>query len=270
MLELNKFTYELGGRAILQDIGFRLSSGAYLSIIGPNGAGKSTLLKCLLRLHEAGRQTGKIMLEGRELESYKQRELARLIAYVPQAGGWIPPYTVEEFLRLSRYPYSAFSNSLQAGDRAAVRRALALTDMEDFAGRLLVELSGGERQKAYLAAALAQESKIMLLDEPTSFLDPKHAADLSALLKKLNREEGLGMLVVTHDLNQPLDAGGDVLVLRAGRQIFFGGVESLVSGNILEETYNHPFSRFKHPETGRPVILAESVPCPAPASGGRS
>lgn len=257
MLEFDKFSYALGGRNILEYVDFRLSSGGYLSIIGPNGAGKSTLLKCLMRLHEDGRTGGEIRLDERPLFSYKQRDLARLIAYVPQAGGWIPPYTVEEFLRLSRYPYSSFSSSWQKNDLAAVERALELTGMGPFSARLLSELSGGERQKAYLAAALAQESKIMLLDEPTSFLDPKHAADLAALLKKLNRGQNLTMLVVTHDLNQPLDAGGMVLVLRKGRQLFFGSAESMMSGNILEDTYSHRFSRFKHPVTGRPVILPE-------------
>lgn len=264
MLQLRNFSYVCNGKTILEDIGFSLSSGAYLSIIGPNGAGKSTLLKSLLRLHEDGEYGGSILLEGRELAAYSQRELARIIAYVPQAGGWVPPYTVEEFLKLSRYPYSSLGSlgsPLGGGwreeDRAAVRRALCLTGTEGFAGRLLSELSGGERQRAFIAAALAQESRIMLLDEPTAFLDPKHAADLAALFKKLNHGEGLTMLVVTHDLNQPLDAGGQVLVLRRGRQLFFGPAGSLMEPGILEETYKHRFTRFHHPQTGRPVILPE-------------
>ena len=265
MLKVTNFSYSFSEKPVLENLSFELPPGGHISVIGPNGAGKSTLLKCLLRLHEQGRQEGEIELKGRVLSSYKQQELARIISYVPQAGGWIPPYTVEEFLRLSRYPYSAppFSRGFSGSPAGwqmgtgAIERALALTGMNALAGRLLHELSGGERQKAYLAAALAQESEIMLLDEPTAFLDPKHAADLTALLKKLGREEKLAMLMVTHDLNQALDMGGKALVLRRGGQIFFGPVESLMDAGILEETYNHRFSRFRHPETGRPLIMAE-------------
>lgn len=264
MLQFHQFSYSLGGNNVLENINFSLPAGAYLSIIGPNGAGKSTLLKCLLRLNDDGLTEGEIRLKGRELSSHKQMELARLLAYVPQAGGWIPPYTVNEFLLLSRYPYSSLSSAWKKSDLAAVERALALTGMNGFAGRLLAELSGGERQKAYLAAALAQGSEILLLDEPTSFLDPKHAAELSALLKRLNREEGLGMLTVSHDLNQVLEAGGSVLALRGGRQLFFGEAMSLMDGHILENTYRHRFSRFRHPESGRPVVMPEPWPEPEP------
>lgn len=261
MLKLHNFSYSFGKKPVLESLSFELAAGGHVSVIGPNGAGKSTLLKCLMRLHEQGAQSGEAELKKRPLSSYKQRELARLISYVPQAGGWIPPYTVEEFLRLSRYPYSNQISASEAAsqlDMSAIKRALALTSMEKFAGRLLQELSGGERQKAYLAAALAQGGEIMLLDEPTAFLDPKHAADLTALLQKLGREKKLAMLMVTHDLNQALDMGGKVLVLRRGRQIFFGPAERLMEPGILEDTYNHRFSRFMHPDNGRPIIMAEA------------
>lgn len=259
MLELKNFSYAFGENPVLRGISLKLAEGGYLSIIGPNGAGKSTLLKCILRLHEQGRKQGGILVGGIDISEYKQRELARMVAYVPQAGGWIPPYTVEEFLRLSRYPYSSLPGALNSHDEEAVERALALTGMSPFAKRLLQRLSGGERQKAYLAAALAQESAIMLLDEPTSFLDPRHSAELNALLRKLRHEEKLTMLTVTHDLNHPLDMGGEVLVLRGGRQLFYGPATELMNEGILENAYQHRFSRFRHPHGGQPVIMAEQI-----------
>jgi len=179
------------------------------------------------------------------------------LGYVPQAGGWIPPFTVEELLRLSRYPYASLTGGLSAADLLAVRKALELTELTGLARRSLRSLSGGERQRAFLAAALAQETPMLLLDEPASFLDPRHAADLNALLKKLHQEQGLSLFTVTHDLNHPLDAGGLVLVLREGRQLFFGPSELLLQNGVLEEAYQHRFTYFAHPKSGRPAILAD-------------
>jgi iron complex transport system ATP-binding protein len=210
-----------------------------------------------LRLHEKGRSTGGIRVKGRDIAAYSQRELARVISYVPQAGGWIPPFTVEEFLRLSRYPHGSSGSSAREAARRATDKALVMTGTEALAGRSLKTLSGGERQKVYLAAALAQEAELMLLDEPASFLDPGHAADLSGLLRFLNQEQGLSMITVTHDLNHPLSAGGEALVLRGGRQIFFGPVTDLLHGGVLEKAYHHEFIYVQHPRTGRPVVLAD-------------
>ena len=257
MLRVRDFSFAFNGRPALQGLDFSLPQAGCLSVIGPNGAGKSTLLKCLLRLHEQGRSSGEIRVKGRELAAYGQRELARVISYVPQAGGWIPPFTVEGFLRLSRYSYG-FSGPVarEAAGRAAAG-AMSVTGTESLADRSLKSLSGGERQKVYLAAALAQEAELMLLDEPAAFLDPRHAAELHGLLRSLNRDQGLSMVTVTHDLNHPLSAGGDVLVLREGRQLFFGPVADMLPSGVLEKAYHHEFSYVQHPRTGRPVVLAD-------------
>ena len=257
MLRVRDFSFSFNGAAVLQGLDFALPQGGCLSVIGPNGAGKSTLLKCLLRLHERGRSSGEIRVRDRDVTSYGRRELARIISYVPQAGGWIPPFTVEEFLRLSRYPYGFSGSAAREAACRAVAGALAATGMEGLAGRSLHTLSGGERQRAYLAAALAQEAELLLLDEPASFLDPKHAAEMHALLRRLNRDQGLAMITVTHDLNYPLSAGGDVLVLREGRQLFFGPAADLLPSGVLEEAYQHAFSYVRHPRTGRPAVLVD-------------
>ncbi len=257
MLALRGFSFAVSGTAILDGLDFSLEKGGYLSVIGPNGAGKSTLLKCLMRLHETGESAGSAFIKGRNLDSFSQRELARDVAYVPQAGGRIPPFTVREFLRLSRYPYASRKEALGARDTEAVDNALRLANVADFAERRLDELSGGERQRAYLAAALAQEADLMLLDEPASFLDPKHAAEMNRLLKTLNRERGLTMVTVTHDLNHPLDAGGKILVLRRGAQVFFGPAATLERQGILEDAFAHTFTYLRHPASGRPLVLPD-------------
>jgi iron complex transport system ATP-binding protein len=257
ILSLRDVSFSADGAVILDGITFSLQRGGYLSIIGPNGAGKSTLLKCLMRLHENGRTTGAISLNGRALASFSQKELARNMAYVPQAGGRIPPFTVREFLYLSRYPYAARKEAAQ--DAGAVDEALRLTGLSDLASRRLDTLSGGERQRACLAAALAQEAGLLLLDEPASFLDPRHAAELHRLLKMLNREQGLTLITVTHDLNHPPDAGGEILVLRRGRQTFYGSADALEHEGVLEEAFAHTFTYVRHPATGRPVVLPDQA-----------
>ena len=257
MLRIENLSFSFGRVKVLHNIAFGLEAGDYLSIIGPNGAGKSTLLKCLLRLHDQGQASGGIYVKGQPLSGYNQKELARLVSYVPQAGGWIPPFTVRELLRLSRYPYASSTSGLNARDYQAIDRALELTGLGDMTERYLKTLSGGQRQKAYLAAALAQETEIMLLDEPASFLDPKHSAELTALLRRLNRDQGLTMLVVTHDLNHPLNVGGLVLVLKDGRAVYFGPQSGLIDGQVLEEAYQHHFTFLTHPGSGRPVVVAE-------------
>lgn len=253
------YGFAFSGEPVLKDISFTLEKGAYLSILGPNGAGKSTLLKSFLRLHEAGRAQGTIQAQGRDLASYAQRDLARLIAYVPQAGGRIPPFTVAAFLRLSRYPYASGSMARRDAGGEEITRALDLAGIAHLAQRRLDALSGGERQRAYLAAALAQGADILLLDEPTSFLDPKHASDVNALLKRLNREHGFTILTVTHDLNHPLDAGGLVLVLRRGEQLYFGPAEQLATGDVLETAFGHTFTFLTHPKTGKTLVFADQA-----------
>ena len=258
-LACDAYGFSFSGMQVLKNITFSLDKGTYLSIIGPNGAGKSTLLKSFLRLHETGRSKGAVSVLGRSLASFSQRELASLIAYVPQASGRIPPFTVTYFLKLSRYPYAHRQAALQSADREAIEHALSITGMTHLADRRLDTLSGGERQKAYLAAALAQSADILLLDEPASFLDPKHAADVNALLKTLNRERGLTMLTVTHDLNHPLDAGGKALVLRGGEQLYFGPAEALAAKGILEQAFGHSFTYLAHPGTGKPLVIADQA-----------
>ncbi len=257
MLRINNFSFSFGGRPVLKQLSLELKEGDYLSVLGPNGAGKSTLLKCLLRLHDRGVATGNIHLQGRLLAEYSQKELARIISYVPQVGGWTPPYTIVEFLRLSRYPHIKATPHFSVKDDVAVDRALHLTSLAALAGRRLTTLSGGERQKAFLAAALAQETPLMLLDEPASFLDPKHAAELDRLLHDLNKNEGLTMITVTHNLNHPAKVGGLTLVLKEGEALFFGPITGLFEAGILEAAYQHKFLYLPHPYHDWPVVLAE-------------
>lgn len=256
VLAVKNLSCAIDGVEILHDISISVDKGDFVSILGPNGAGKSTFLKCLLRLHDRAVLTGSIEVDGMSISRYGQKSLARVISYVPQAGGWIPPFSVIDFARLSRFPYASAVSGLTEADDLAVSKALELTGLESLSRRLLKTLSGGERQKAYLAAALAQETPIMLLDEPAASLDPRHAAELASLLRRLNTEKGLTMLMVTHDLNHPLRAGGLALVLKSGRRRYFGPVEGL-EGEVLERAFEHGFLYLDHPSGGGRVIISQ-------------
>ncbi|MDR2366561.1 MAG: ABC transporter ATP-binding protein [Deltaproteobacteria bacterium] len=255
ILEASRFSFWIDKANILRDISFAVRRGEFLSIVGPNGAGKSTLLKCLLRLHQGGRSEGTITVAGRDLGSYGQRQLAKAISYVPQPGGWIPPFTVREFAKLSRFPHASTVAGLSPSDELAVDQALESVGMTGMANRNLKTMSGGERQKAYLAAALAQGAGIMLLDEPAASLDPRHASELAALLEKLNRGQGLTVVMVTHDLNHPLRAGGLALVLAEGERRYFGPASGLLENGVLEKAFRHGFLYLDHPDgRGRLVV----------------
>ncbi|MDR0622193.1 MAG: ABC transporter ATP-binding protein [Deltaproteobacteria bacterium] len=255
ILEAIDYSFWLDKARILKGISFAVKAGDFLSIVGPNGAGKSTLLKCLLRLHQSGRSSGTLTVAGKDISTYGQKQLAKAISYVPQAGGWIPPFTVRDFAKLSRFPHASTVSGLSPSDEKAVDQALESVGLTDMAKRSLKTMSGGERQKAYLAAALAQGANIMLLDEPAASLDPKHASELAALLDKLNKESGLTVIMVTHDLNHPLKTGGLALVLAGGERRYFGPASGLLGGGVLEEAFQHEFLYLDHPYgQGRLVV----------------
>jgi len=255
LIEVADFSFSIGKKAILRGVSVDISAGEALSIIGPNGAGKSTLLKCLDGILTGG--TGSIRVHGRPLESYSRRELAKLVSYVPQADGRLLPFTVEEFVLMGRYPYLSPFSSISETDRKAVREAMALTGVEEFAGRLLTTLSGGERQKAFIAAAFAQGAAILLLDEPTTFLDPRHQDEVLRTLHRINRESGATIVSVTHDINTAALGSNRVLALKAGEVAFHGPAADVMDNSVLERIYGKRFIFAAHPLTGKPVVVPE-------------
>jgi len=254
-LEVSRFSLSLGDREILRDISFTISAGERVAIIGPNGAGKTTLLKCLNRILRGGQ--GSVRVGGLPLDTYRQIDLARRLAYVPQAEGRTAPFTVREVVEMARYPHLGPLAPVRSEDVAAVDRALEDTGIGPFSGRHLDTLSGGERQKALLAAALAQQSEILLLDEPTAFLDPSQQSDMLRVLGRVHRDRKTTILSVTHDLNEALSHSERVIALREGGVVFDGASGALIQGDTLRRIYHHDFVIGSHPRTGRPVLFPE-------------
>ena len=253
VIDVADFSFRIGKKEILRNVAFEVRPGEYLAIVGPNGAGKSTLLKCLDRILVGG--TGRINVFGRPLQDYRQRELARRISYVPQADGRVFPFTVEQFVLLGRYPYLSPFSPVGRDDRQAVHEALELTGTAEFAPRMLGTLSGGERQKVFIAAALAQGADVLLLDEPTTFLDSRHQAEVAELLARANAESGVTIVAVTHDVNQAALQSDRVLALTDGSVAFCGPAAGIMEADVLERVFGVSLLTIGHPRAGIPVIV---------------
>lgn len=256
MIAVNQLSLTISDTPILRDVTFSVSAGEYLSLIGPNGAGKTTLLRCLLGQHPGCREA--ILLNGRPLSHYTARERALAVSYVPQLQDARFPLTVGEFVMQSRYPHLKPLAPPTAADRAEVEQALATTGTAVFRDRLLRTLSGGERQKVYIAAALAQGAPLILLDEPAAFLDYHHQADIMTLLKQINTGLGTTILAVNHDLNHAVRWSDRLIALKEGRTVFDGRPEELMDPARLKALFDTPFRLIA--DGTLPLVVADTLP----------
>ena len=239
-----------GPRRVLSGIDLDLAPGALTVLIGPNGAGKSTLLRALAGLLRP--TAGSVELDGRAVGTIPRRELAGRIAVVPQAFDTLFPFTVREIVSLGRSARLPLFARPAAADARAVDRALTELDLGPFAERRMDSLSGGERQRAVLAMALAQESDVLLLDEPTVHLDPGHQRSTVLLVRALARARGLVLVTVLHDLN--LAALGDRLVaLQDGVVAADGPPDAVLAAGTVERIFG-PGLRVGRID-GRPVVI---------------
>ena len=258
-LEILGLRVTAGGRAILDDVALSAAQGEYVCVVGPNGAGKSTLLKCLIRVCRP--EAGTVRIFGKSLHAHAPKELARVIAYVPQGDRVRSSFSVRDFVMMGRYPYLKAFRPPGRHDTEAVDRALADTGMLPFADRSMRTLSGGESQKVFVAAALAQEPRILLLDEPTTFLDPAYQAEIARLLARITAEREVTTVTVTHDINAAALASDRIIALVAGRVVFAGPAREFMDNAVLSRVYGRPFLFAAHPATGVPLVVPEAPPC---------
>lgn len=254
-IDINQFFFGYGNKKVLFDVGLAVPAGQYVAMIGPNGVGKSTLLKSINRIVKG--QEGSIRLFGKELAAYSQKELGRLIGYVPQYHEQSFAYTVFEFVLMARYPYFDALRPPSEEDEKKVHEMLALIGLGDFKDRRVHQISGGERQKVYIAAALAQEPRVLLLDEPTAHLDPRYHAEIQQLISKVSRNLGLTVLHVTHDLNHIFSWSQKVIALKNGRVLMQGTPQEVLTPKNLESIFDTRFIFIPHPQTRQPIIVPE-------------
>lgn len=253
-LEVKDFSYTIGEKTILKNISFGINKGDFISIIGPNGAGKTTLLKCLDGILPLEKNVS-IYLDGKQLTKYSRRDLSKKISYVPQAERQTFPFTVTEFIFMGRYPYISPFSQFGLKDNEVVRWAISCTGLESLANRRINSLSGGERQKVFIAAALAQETEIILLDEPTAFLDYKHQIEIKSILENLNKKSGVTMIAVTHDVNSAVANSDSVIAVKEGCIKFQGCIRDLMNVDLLREIYDTSFNLLKNPTNGGFLIV---------------
>lgn len=255
ILSAHDYSFAIAGKKLLDRISFAIMPGARCAIIGPNGAGKSTLLKSFCRILAAGQ--GELRVAGIPVRDYRHKQLAQWLSYVPQNGDRDNHFTVREFVLLGRYPRLSPFSTVSREDWQDVERVLDMTRMADFSERYMHTLSGGEYQKILIAAALAQGSRVLLLDEPAAFLDPCQRGQVYDLLEDLHESAGLTLVEVTHDLNRAALWHDQIIGLSQGRVVFDGSAQALMQGEPLQRIYGKPFLLAPHPVSGRIMALPE-------------
>ncbi|HEX3051682.1 MAG TPA: heme ABC transporter ATP-binding protein [Aggregatilineaceae bacterium] len=248
LLTTNSISYRRDGRDILQDVSFAVSSGELVGLIGPNGAGKSTLLKVVSGLWSGGK--GDVLLDGKPLARYSPRHIAQVIAHVPQITALDFPFAVKEIVLMGRNPHLSRFQLETEHDRQIVNSTMRRTQTHQLADRLIGTLSGGERQRVLIARALAQEPRLLLLDEPTANLDIQHQIGILGLVRDLIQEDGLGAVAAVHDLELAARFCDRLVLLHEGAVIADGSPEQVLNPDAIRAAYGVEVRSYIDPVTG--------------------
>lgn len=269
--EIEQLSFRYNGRRLLvsnereswvvRDMNFTVRQGEIFGIIGPNGSGKSSLLKVLMKLAEP--QEGTVRLFGERLDLLSPVEIARKVAYMPQDLSSDFAFSSLDMVLMGRFPYRQrdrwnLFGWEQLEDYAVCRQAMEQADVAHLAGREMGTLSAGERQRVLLARALAQEPRVLLLDEPTAHLDLQHQLDLCRILKRVHAQQGMAVLLVSHDINLASQYCDRLLIMKGGCLMFLGTPHDVITEANLKEAYGCHVLIDAHPETGLPRVSLPS------------
>lgn len=253
-LTTTNFTLAYDQAVIIAGMDVTIPSGQITALVGPNGCGKSTLLRGLARL--LAPRGGAAYLDGKAIHQLPTRELAKRLGILPQSPVAPEGLTVRELVAQGRYPHQSWLQQWAAADEAAVLRALELTGMTELADRPVDALSGGQRQRAWIAMTLAQETPVILLDEPTTFLDLSHQIEVLQLLERLNRDEGRTIVMVVHDLNHATRHASHLVALKAGAVAAAGPPAKVVTPELLRAVFGVEAEVVPDPRSGVPLCIA--------------
>ena len=264
-LDLRDVSVWFDGTPALKELSLSVPTGAWVSVIGPNGAGKTTLLRGIAGLVRCG---GEIRLGGAAISSLGRRALAQLVAFVPQRPSISPTMTVTDYVLMGRTPYISYLGSESRADLEVVADVLERLELGPFADRALGSLSGGELQRVVLGRALAQQATVLLLDEPTSFLDIGHQQQVLAMVDELRLEHGLTIVTTMHDLTLAGQFADTLLLLDGGRAVAAGPARTVLTEGTIREHYGASVRVLDGPEGGIlviPVRPQRKVPSRSPA-----
>ncbi|RJE82323.1 ABC transporter ATP-binding protein [Paracoccus onubensis] len=255
-LKADAVTLRYDDRTISENLSVEIPDGSLTVIVGPNACGKSTLLRALSRLMTPAR--GQVVLDGKLIGSYPAREVARRLGLLPQSPAAPDGITVADLVARGRYPHQSFLRQWSPEDRQAVTEALTATKMLPYARRLLGELSGGQRQRVWIAMVLAQETPLLLLDEPTTFLDIAHQVELMELLSELNAQ-GRTIIAVLHDLNQASRYASHLIAMRSGAIVAKGAPAQILTAELVQEVFGLNAIVIPDPVSGTPMVVPGKV-----------
>jgi len=231
-----KLNIGYGDITVVKDMDINIQAGKITSIIGPNGSGKSTVLKALTRLLPY--KFGSVYIDGRNLKDYSSKELARNIGVLPQMHSAPPDFQVKELVGYGRMPYQKWYQKNNAEDDRIVDWAMRSTGVWELREKSIHECSGGESQRVWIATVLTQQPEILFLDEPTTYLDIAHQLDMMQLVRKLNKENGIGVVMVLHDLSQALEVSDWIVVIKDGKKYDEGTPEDVITPKMMKEVYD--------------------------------
>jgi len=257
-LHADKVTLAYDRRTISTDLDLRIPDGSFTVVVGANGCGKSTLLRGLARLLNP--RSGAVHLDGRAITSYSAKEVARRLGLLPQ--GQVAPdgITVVDLVSRGRYPHQRMLRQWSEADERAVRNAMEATSTTELAGRPVDELSGGQRQRVWLAMALAQETRILLLDEPTTYLDIAHQVDVLDLCAHLRADRGYTLVAVLHDLNQACRYATHLVALKDGAVVAEGEPTEVITADLVRDVFGLDCRVIADPESGTPLVIPRHRP----------
>lgn len=251
-LEVLDASIGYGRRPVSEHLDVRIPDRSFTVVIGPNACGKSTLLRAVSRLLKPS--AGRVVLDGRSLADHGSREVARTLGLLPQTSSAPDGITVADLVARGRHPHQKLMRQWTARDEQAVREAMAATAVTELSGRPVDELSGGQRQRVWVAMVLAQQTPVLLLDEPTTFLDIAHQIDLMELFTDLHRA-GHTLVAVLHDLNHAARYATHLIAMRDGRVVAEGTPREVVTAGLVREVFDLPCRVVPDPVTGTPMVI---------------
>lgn len=246
-------TLGYGDRIIVDDLNLEIPTGVITTVIGPNGCGKSTLLRALGRLLKP--KSGSVVLDGRSIGTMKTKEVARILGMLPQTPVAPEGLTVADLVSRGRHPHQSWIRQWSADDEGEVADALEMTGVSELADRPVDQLSGGQRQRAWISMALAQGTDILLLDEPTTYLDLAHSMEVLDLVDRLHEEMGRTVVMVLHDLNLAVRYSDHLIVMREGAVVASGPPKDIISAELLLQVFGLEAAVIDDPVSDRPLIV---------------
>ncbi|MEW4372501.1 ABC transporter ATP-binding protein [Paenibacillus kandeliae] len=257
-MDVNQITFSYDGKIDrLHGVQVTIEQGKITTIIGPNGCGKSTLLSVMS--NNGKPRQGEVILDGKAIARYRPLELAKQLAVVHQQNEAPDDLTVERLVSFGRMPYKRMFASNKAEDEEAVEWAIACTNLEQRRFRTLDQLSGGERQRVWIAMALAQRTPILFLDEPTTYLDLFYQLEIMELIHRLNREYGLTIVMVLHDINQALRYSDVIIAMKDGRILSSGHPHDMLTADLIQEVYDVQVLVRRDEEAGVYIVPMQAV-----------